>query len=865
MFCKCPSPQPGPAGTPANAGPRWPLAAQSRVHGFATFEWDIVEGTVWYSEEWRAMVQDGYDNAAVNNEAWWAERVVPGDMDRLYRASLAMHAGLVEESEILFRLRRGDGVIRTFLARSKITAWTRDGAPALASGFCADVTDIAVSEQKFGGYKVVSEEDYQSMLENSPDLFVRFDRDLRPVYVNPAVNRYLGGMNNTPGTAKRLTGSYAEVFRENVTKVFDDHVVVRKELRFSMSDGSEIVGDCTFWPEHDAAGNVCFAMAQFKDVTEQRRMEQQLKLNERRFKATYRLTMMESASESDVLRFVMENILRLAKSRSGFIFLPRKQGSAQGRIYWSENLYKKLGRDCLPRDRLPEDFCRRIGYGENLERCRRINNGSDPEHRLRLFDGRLIVKRAAIASAMEGRRIVCLAGVGDRDSDYEEYDLQQIEAFINSAWLILRRRRSMFELREAKEAAEAANKAKNIFLANVSHELRTPLNGVLSMLQLIDADALKCEQREYLHAAHASGATLLRIISDILDYSSMEAGKITLTEELFDCEAVVRSALGLFEENAAEKGIQLSLRVVPSVPRLLQGDKERVRQIVFNIVGNAMKFTDKGSVSVVLSPLPDAPFGEAGVVLEVADTGIGIPGNRLGDIFEAFTQVESSHSKQYAGNGIGLSIVKHLVALMGGEISVESELGTGTTVRCTLFFKLLEGRERNRREAFSRVSPERALDILVAEDDSVGRMALRAFLRRRGHRVLCVEDGGRALEALQLYPFHCLFTDIAMPGMDGLDLLRRVRENAVGDFPPSAEMIRHIREEFGEERGPDARTNPALPVVAVSAHSMLGDKERFLARGMDYYISKPLNGEELDGALAYVDRRCGGALSARRS
>lgn len=453
--------------------------------------------------------------------------------------------------------------------------------------------------------------------------------------------------------------------------------------------------------------------------------------------------------------------------------------------------------------------------------------------------------------------MVCLAGVCNKASDYEESDLLQFETFINSAWLILRRRRFVRELKEAKDAAEAANKAKNAFLANVSHELRTPLNGVLSMLQLIDSLPLAEEQRDYLLTAQTSGKALLRIISDILDYSSMESGKMPLAIDVFDFQASVRSALSLFKDTAAAKGLKFVCRMDPAIPRNLLGDEGRVRQILLNVVGNALKFTPEGGVTVLCTLLTGTPGGRARIAVEVADTGIGIPKDKLAGVFDAFSQVESSHRRKFAGTGLGLSIVKHLVSMMDGSVSIESELGKGTTVRIDLFFDIPEYLQW-RRPALSRdadAAPGRPLDILVAEDDAIGSMAIRAFLQRRGHTVLCVEDGGKALEALQAYPFHCLFTDITMPEMDGLELVQRIRNADVAAFPPTEETLARVREAFPDAPEKNAGLQRDITVIAVSAHSMIGDRERFIEQGMDLYVSKPIDKDEIDGALAFVTSR----------
>ena len=845
-----------PAGEPEEGErtpPRWSENARPHIPGLVSVEWNILTGVTWYSEEWKELAQDAVAGSIPNDHEWWSKHVSPEDLAKIYRSCMALHAGFVEESQTIFTLTRDDGTARTVLSRSRVTEKTKEGLPYLASGYIIDVTGLVSNGSVF--HDSTSSLDYHSMLENSPDLFIRFDRNILPVYTNTAIERFLGGR---AWKTRRLTGGYKFFFRQNLERVFREKAVLHDEVRLPMSDGTELVGACTFWPEFDEKGELRFAMVQFRDITEQRQMEHRLVLNERRLDALYRLTLMENASEHDVLRFVMDCVLQLSGSRSGFFFIPAEKDSDLGLLFWSDDHYDYVDRELLPSDHLPHDLVIQMSDENGRRVYRSVNNGNGVTPLYVVFGGKMVVMRGIITSVMEGNTMVCVAGVCNRGSEYDESDLQQLETFINSAWLILRRRRSVQELKKAKEAAEAANTAKNAFLANVSHELRTPLNGVLSMLQLIESLPLGVEQIDYLHTARASGKALLRIIADLLDYSSMEAGKLPLSTELFDFRANVLSALHMFAESASQKGVAYSYRVDPDIPQCLMGDEARVRQIIFNLVGNAIKFTPSGSIEVAIARGINGTPEKAEVTLEVRDTGIGIPRDKLEHIFEAFTQVENAHRRQYAGTGLGLSIVKHLVSLMDGRVEAESELGAGTTVRCTLYFGI-PGEEEAARPLAERgglkCSGKECLDILVAEDDTVGRKAIRAFLTKRGHRVVCVEDGRQALEALQLYSFDCLFSDITMPTMDGLELARRVRSGDAACCPPTDSVRKCIEEVFGELPLTAELPDRSVLIIAVSAHSMIGDKDRFLAGGMDYYISKPIDGKELDGALAYVVQR----------
>lgn len=851
-------PRPHADGNEPRPNTRWRHLEVPLVPGMATFEWNVPEGTTWYSDNWRQIIQAEYDGPMPNLQDWWMARIHPEDVPSLYRGVLAIHAGFLDRYEVVIRFRRGDGAWIRLLIRSAVTEKSDDGAPLIACGVCLDITDSIFDDSERACARLGPKMDIRTILENSPDLFIRFDRDLAPVYVNPAIKAYLGSPEYESGREHwiRLVGDYKDIFGRNVGRVFSGSLAVREEVVLRMSNGREIVGDCTFWPEYTETGELHFVMVQFRDITEQRVVEQRNMFNEQRLEALNRLTSMEHATEKEVLRFVLDSVMSLTSSRSGFIFVSNQREENKGFLLWSEDHYELLGPSAgLAESYLPEDLQMQI-----RERgVRSINNGDGVRPLYVVFDGRMPVMRGILAPALENDRVVCIAGVCNKDSDYDEFDMLQFETFLNSAWLTLRQRRFIEELQNAKETAEAANKAKDAFLANVSHELRTPLNGVISMLQLIDSLPLGPQQREYLDVAAASGKTLLRIISDLLDFSCMESGKMSLAEDIFNCKSVVQSACDVFMEDMAEKDLVFCSSIDMDIPDHLLGDEGRVRQIIFNLVGNSLKFTNSGRIEVACSRYAGpAPAGKSGIVLQVKDTGIGIPADKLATIFDAFMQVESLQRRKYPGTGLGLGIVKHLTRLMEGEVRVESEAGAGTTIRCLLFFGvpspdlLILPYARQAPDIYEQAG---ALEILIAEDDDVGSMAIQAFLKKRGHRVLCVEDGKEALEALQLRHFDCLFTDIAMPNMDGSELVRRIRRGETRDCPPGEGVLSKVRQVYPGTSGELRPVDPEMIVVAVSAHAMIGDRERFLSQGMDLYVSKPLIANELNEALAEVKRR----------
>ena len=539
-------------------------------------------------------------------------------------------------------------------------------------------------------------------------------------------------------------------------------------------------------PISDDTGNIVGAVLVFRDVTEEYRRNKEVEKGQALIKSIYRSAPVGIGMVKDrTLVTVNDRIMEIT-----------------GRT--REDLEGKPARTLYPTDEDSEYVGR-----EKYAQIKKHGTGT-VETRWQHRDGRILD--------------ILLSST---PVDYQDWS----KGVTFSALDITKRKQGELALQEAKSRAEAANQAKSSFLANMSHELRTPLNGLLGMLQLLEDTPLNSEQQEFTRKAMLSGTRLTDLIGDMLDLSPIEAVKITLHNAPFHPCCLMHESEDLFGLAAGKQGLDLQVECDDNIPPRLLGDDQRLRQILYNLVGNAFKFTPSGFIRVSASRLPDREPSRCSILFIIRDSGIGIAQDHQNRIFETFIQSENSYTRQYQGAGLGLSIVKQLVDLMGGSITVSSELGHGAEFSLSLPFSFPETQPdttdvKTTSKGVHSSSPETAL---VVEDDPVSRMFLQRMLEKQGLTVTVAENGQLALDQIRNHPPDCIFMDIQMPVMDGVQATRIIRTD------PEFSHLAHT------------------PIIALTAYAMTDDRDRLLQEGVSDYLPKPASAEQLQRVLNTLD------------
>ncbi len=634
-----------------------------------------------------------------------------------------------------------------------------------------------------------SEMRYRGLVEAQSNFIVRIDTGGLFTFVNEAFCRFVGrSRGELVGTDCRSFIYYDDLAIPNQTI---ETLVSRRERAVTVEHRMR-ARTRTAWVQweniavFDESGRVVEIQSVGQDITERRRIYEALQESEKR------------------LRFLFEEIPHVAVQ--GY-------NTAREVIFWnhaSEELYKYSKKDVLGRKM--EDIV--------LTTDRR-------EEMVAAFDnwvktGVPIPSGEVLKSTADGRQVAVYSSRLATRNHHGEWELYVIDVDLSEL------KRASEEIVKAKEAAERASRAKSEFLANMSHEIRTPMNGVMGMTHLLLETQLTADQRDSVQTIMESTQELMRIIDELLDISRIEAGEVRLHPEPFCMRETVEKVVFLFADRAGKKGVDISIAIHDSVPKQMLGDSGRIRQVLINLVGNALKFTHDGHIQIRMQ----AERAEDGwnLLADVKDTGIGMTSELQERIFEKFTQGDTSSKRQYGGTGLGLAITRQLVRLMGGEISVSSEVNKGSAFRFNLKLGSAEANEPVPAPVTPASNEEKKIsgNILLVEDNLVNQKVAAAMIKKMGCTVTVVPNGARALEQIALRKFDLIFMDCQMPIMDGFEATLAIRQ-----------MVGEIRD---------------IPIVAMTAHALKEDRQHCLDAGMNDYLSKPVH---IDALVAVLQKYCG--------
>jgi PAS domain S-box-containing protein len=606
----------------------------------------------------------------------------------------------------------------------------------------------------------------------------------------------------------------------------------RFEKRYRHASGREIWGRVSARLVRDATGTPLYFIAHVLDVTEAR-------LHADTLEALLRLGRMREAATEELAAFALARAVALTGSEAGLCAI--RDGGGKG--------FQLLAADPAARMLLglsPQARSFSLQTIKSVAVAWRtgkpfVDNGTcrtaGSETALGLTDNRM--RRSLVVPVTDGLLPGLILLVLHKADTYDDADTHRLSLLGDGVLAHIKDRCREEDLERAKRHAEAASQAKSGFLANMSHEIRTPLSGIIGLTQMTLSLSPRPETRENLEMILDSSRSLLGIVNDILDFSKIEAGKMEFSPVDFELREALDRTMKPFQFAARQKGLKLAVRIASDLPEAMHGDPDRLMQVVRNLVGNALKFTEQGDVKLEFRLL--RPGDPMLVECTVRDTGIGIPENRLHELFQVFTQLETSRTKRFGGTGLGLAISRRLVEMMGGTIHVESKPGRGSVFAFTVSLRpaMNEPLYSDRSSLFPPQGGFTGLRVLLAEDNQVNRLFLKHFLVEAGCEVRLAGSGGEVLALLAQGPADLILMDIQMPEMDGVEATRHIRAGKAGEA---------------------AR---AIPVVALTAYSMKGDRERFLTAGLDDYVSKPVDVDELFMVMRRVLDRPAGGLSAK--
>ncbi|MFZ5353162.1 MAG: PAS domain S-box protein [Bacillota bacterium] len=630
-----------------------------------------------------------------------------------------------------------------------------------------------------------SEENLRQITDNILEMLTKCDVTGNIEYLSPSVKNLLGYEPAEligKSIFDLLYSEDYEYMKNTFIHQIKEGTSGSAEFRYNTKNGSYIWMDVSGNLLYNDKGEITGALLVGRDITENKKMESAVQESERRYKALF-----ENSSDIIFTYDITGKIQSINKAGERLLG------------YSSEELFQLTINDIL----VPESSKPDYNSESEIDNIRNEKETVD----INVYNkaGERVILEVNRQLIYENDKPVGIQGIA-RDITQRKF----IEA----------------ELQRAKDEAEAANLAKSEFLANMSHEIRTPMNGITGMLDLMNLTELDNEQQEYLDIIKSCVDSLLKVLNDILDFSKIEAGKLVIESINFNFTDLMDKMYKTYVVKAQEKGLALSCHIDPDIPENLIGDPLRLRQVLNNLIGNAIKFTDYGEVNIKVEKI-EAIGEQLQLKFSIRDTGIGIAEEEMVKLFKSFSQIDGSFTRKYSGTGLGLVISKRLVEMMGGAIWVESEKGTGSTFYFVVFFGTGDVNKLKLSKPEIQKKHDSIHGILLVEDNRMNQIASSSMLEKKGYSIDIACNGIEALRKLEEKKYDVILMDIQMPEMDGIETTRIIREK-------------------------EKHTGEHIPIIALTAYALQGDGEKFISQGMDYYVAKPVKMEDLFTALSHA-------------